>query len=220
MALDARHGREMVQHPRGWAQGVGKLQGGLDQIRDGLDLMQDGWYALDRLKIPGPAGKLIHRYLSLSRERRYDLLDWENDVEAVEDLLPLFKQGSEEMTQLERQWGPTIKRARGRWDQVIKLERGGHRLFHSPTDGRWAIADNSGRTPETTDDGILWVVLGQDLVIDQKSKGVMVDVYAEDRGNRLMRTVVGWDGAIKLAETLRSISVTLKTREGRTFDIV
>jgi hypothetical protein len=37
-----------------------------------------------------------------------------------------------------------------------RLEKGGHRVF-TAEDGRLAIADNSGRLPETTEDGILWL---------------------------------------------------------------
>jgi hypothetical protein len=40
------------------------------------------------------------------------------------------------------------------WSYLYRLESG-HRVFLAP-DGRRAVADNSGRTPEQTDNGTLW----------------------------------------------------------------
>ena len=43
------------------------------------------------------------------------------------------------------------------WAETIRLCRGGHRVFIERVTRRVAVADNSGRTPEETEDGTLWV---------------------------------------------------------------
>ena len=43
------------------------------------------------------------------------------------------------------------------WAETIRLCRGGHRVFIERVTRRIAVADNSGRTPEETEDGTLWV---------------------------------------------------------------
>ena len=40
----------------------------------------------------------------------------------------------------------------------IKSFKGGHRFFREAGDSRVAIADDSGPTPDTTDDGILYLI--------------------------------------------------------------
>jgi hypothetical protein len=54
--------------------------------------------------------------------------------------------------------------ARIRWTDSLKIAKGGHRIFRedrgpfaAPETCRWAIADNSGSRPDTTDDGVLWL---------------------------------------------------------------
>lgn len=42
-----------------------------------------------------------------------------------------------------------------RWAYLLTLP-GGHKIFRS-SDGRWAIADQSGSTPDNTDDGPLYI---------------------------------------------------------------
>lgn len=41
------------------------------------------------------------------------------------------------------------------WSSPIRIEPRGHRIFECG--GRWAIADNTGPTPDLTESGILWI---------------------------------------------------------------
>lgn len=68
-----------------------------------------------------------------------------------------------------------------KWTDGQFLEPGGHRIFRedrgafaAPETLRWAIADNSGPRPDTTDDGILWLDFGRRLRIDSKTCGIPV----------------------------------------------
>jgi len=56
-----------------------------------------------------------------------------------------------------------VSRAR-RWTMLLDLH-GSHRYLADQT-GRVALMDRSGNTPETTDDGILWVDVSRPLTID------------------------------------------------------
>lgn len=56
------------------------------------------------------------------------------------------------------------------WTLILKLERS-HRYFRHD-DGRIAVADDSGRTPDTTDDGILWVDTTRPISIDGAAVGI------------------------------------------------
>lgn len=48
--------------------------------------------------------------------------------------------------------------SREKWEQLgCKITRNGHRLFLETSSGRVAIADNSGVTPDKTEDGVLYV---------------------------------------------------------------
>ena len=80
-------------------------------------------------------------------------------------------------------WGPMVPRTKQaliyEWDKVVRLERRGHRVFHEKTLNRWAFADNSGRTPEVTEDGVLWLVERQLLTIVQDARpGLLADITA------------------------------------------
>ena len=54
-----------------------------------------------------------------------------------------------------------------RWKPLGRLEKGGHRLFKDEASGYVAIADNSGPTPDRTEDGILWLDERQELTIKE-----------------------------------------------------
>ena len=43
------------------------------------------------------------------------------------------------------------------WAAYVKVEKGQNMRFFLDRSGNWAVADNSGPTPEKTDDGPLWV---------------------------------------------------------------
>lgn len=55
-------------------------------------------------------------------------------------------------------------RTHWKWENALKLEPKGHRIFRdarddfkAPEQRLWAIADNSGTYPHGTDDGVLWL---------------------------------------------------------------
>jgi len=51
---------------------------------------------------------------------------------------------------------PDAIRGKERWDMVLKLP-GGHKYFREKLTGRIGVADHSGRYPEDTDDGELFL---------------------------------------------------------------
>lgn len=58
----------------------------------------------------------------------------------------------------------TTKHAREQyWHFVVAFPRG-HRVYQAP-DGRYAIADDSGEYPDTTDDGTCWIDPARPVVI-------------------------------------------------------
>lgn len=71
------------------------------------------------------------------------------------------------------------------WEPVIPLPDE-HRLF--PINGnpfKWvAIADNSGRTPEDTDDGVLWLDFDWNLIISAPDGVLCIPVKRDPSGER------------------------------------
>ena len=58
------------------------------------------------------------------------------------------------------------------WHFIAKLEQGGHRLFAiGSKGGRVAIADNSGRTPDDTDDGALFLDPDREMEVKLTDSG-------------------------------------------------
>lgn len=79
-----------------------------------------------------------------------------------------------------------------KWAEVHRLEKGGHRIFRedrgeyaAPETCRWAIADNSGSRPETTDDGVLWLDFARplDVSLDRGSWVVSIPVTSARRAD-------------------------------------
>lgn len=67
--------------------------------------------------------------------------------------------------------------------------------------GAWAVADNSGDTPDTTDDGILWLNISRNIMIgsDPSSPRIPVmDVYGKDH-----YIITNVAGLLMLADTFR-----------------
>lgn len=50
----------------------------------------------------------------------------------------------------------TMERSLYKWRRV-KGFKGGHRIFVDENTGRMAVADDSGRVPDQTEDGVLWL---------------------------------------------------------------
>lgn len=62
---------------------------------------------------------------------------------------------------------------------------GGHRLFtkrEAPFTGKVYVADESGQTPDLTDDGLLWLDLSRPLLV--QGVGASVPVLSFDAGNQ------------------------------------
>jgi hypothetical protein len=86
-----------------------------------------------------------------------------------------------------------------KWEKAQWLEPRGHRVFRDARDAfkapelrAWAIADNSGSTPDRTDDGVLWLDMSRPLRVSvEQEYGMMVSipVRCECGGMR-----VGWTG--------------------------
>jgi len=75
-----------------------------------------------------------------------------------------------------------------RWTDSLLLEKGGHRIFRedrgpyvAPELCRWAIADNSGARPDTTDDGILWLLTTEPLIVNVSDIAVVSIPVVKDR---------------------------------------
>lgn len=88
------------------------------------------------------------------------------------------------------------------------LEKGGHRVFterdsHDMTTGRYAIADESGSTPQTTDNGVLWIDREAGLTMWKPFGNhlpVAMKVWSERDGDSYTVTT-GGDGALMLLRT-------------------
>ena len=102
------------------------------------------------------------------------------------------------------------------WKFIQRLHKpDGHKLYMDLSTGLFAIADNSGRYPDETDDGILWLLPDQELEVDMGTRRlwVPVAVYAE-RDGRNARFGTNFDGALFLAEKFRW-TLTLVSPEGK-----
>lgn len=80
-----------------------------------------------------------------------------------------------------------------KWEHGLKLEAKGHRIFRdarddfkAPEQRGWAIADNSGNRPDTTDDGVLWLDFTRPIVVCVgKYAGASLPVLSEREPGRV-----------------------------------
>lgn len=100
-------------------------------------------------------------------------------------------------------------------DKIVRLEFQGHRLFledrgpfAAPETCRWAIADNSGRTPELTEDGILWLDFKRYLHLALEDSIVLSIPLRAERGGETWAPA-GVDSFIKLREMFPAWPVRL-----------
>jgi hypothetical protein len=98
----------------------------------------------------------------------------------------------------------------GKWAIVRGHVNGGHAVFRDEA-GRIAIADNSGRFPENTDDGILWVDTGHVIETDH-ARGCRVSV--RDPKGAEFGTVVTTADALWFATTF---DMVIQTPSGRRY---
>lgn len=100
-----------------------------------------------------------------------------------------------------------------KWAHTLRLEKGGHRIFledrEDATPPRWAIADNSGPTPERTDDGILWLDFSRALNVELGICTVSIPVTADASGSAYW-CVVGIDALMTLREQFPTWKVELE----------
>lgn len=96
------------------------------------------------------------------------------------------------------------------WKIVYKQNKG-HRLFADSGSGRLAIADDSGRYPDTTDDGTLWVDTGRDMTIDD---GHLILPLIVDRTGEGSATLIGYGLAACITKlTAMRITMTIDGEE-------
>lgn len=78
------------------------------------------------------------------------------------------------------------------WSEPIRIESRGHRIFQE-IDGknRWAIADNTGPTPDTTESGILWIELALPIQVDMNQATMWVWSQRAKRGTRIALKIEG-----------------------------
>lgn len=105
-----------------------------------------------------------------------------------------------------------------KWEKGQWLEPKGHRVFCDARDDfkapelrAWALADNSGPTPDRTDDGVLWLDLGRPLYVDVNGKysKVSIPLRVERDGMRESRTWTGVDGLVTLRRLFPYWQVTM-----------
>jgi len=120
------------------------------------------------------------------------------------------------------------------WTFYGRLEKNGHRLFFSDTFRAWALADDSGETPNLTDDGVLWIDL-DDLLQNGGVRGEILDsgrihfpilvhrdaqvpgfirggTYGPDSG-RTSHVIVGFTAAARLADRFQ-VRLTVASDDG------
>jgi hypothetical protein len=85
------------------------------------------------------------------------------------------------------------------WVRMVRPERGDTMRFFMDSFGRWAAADNSGTTPNTTDDGTLW--LSPHRVIKVEENRRYIDVISDIDG-KMYTTSISKIDAIWLVDTL------------------
>ena len=94
-----------------------------------------------------------------------------------------------------------------KWEMGHRLEPDGHRVFRDARDAfkapelrAWALADNSGATPDQTDDGVLWLDMSRSLVVSVEGRfsKVSIPLRVERDGMRESYTGTGIEGLVTL----------------------
>lgn len=88
-----------------------------------------------------------------------------------------------------------------KWKFMCRLEPKGHRLFLSELSHRVAVADNSGASPEQTEDGVLWFDPTRPIDVGKNDCAVPL---LDDAG-RKSHTATGHLGAARLVQMLRAL---------------
>jgi hypothetical protein len=104
-----------------------------------------------------------------------------------------------------------------KWDNEIKLEPKGHRIFRDARDDfkapelrGWAIADNSGGRPHTTEDGVLWLDFSRPVVVSVgQYAGATLPVRKERDGGDGYTVMVGIDALLTIRQRFPAWKITL-----------
>ena len=105
-----------------------------------------------------------------------------------------------------------------KWEHAIKLEPRGHRVFRDARDDfkapelrRWAIADNSGNRPDSTDDGVLWLDFSRPIAVRVgEYAGASLPVIKErDLDHDGYHVGVGIDALLTIRQQFPAWKVTL-----------
>jgi len=88
-----------------------------------------------------------------------------------------------------------------KWKFLFRAPRG-HKYFRDEVSGRIAVADDSGETPATTEDGILWLDDSRPLVAseDDRHLYVMVPVLVDRSDDKPSSTPAALSEAILLMQ--------------------
>ena len=86
-----------------------------------------------------------------------------------------------------------------KWKFVCKLEKNGHRLFMDESNGKVAIADNSGHFPDQTDDGALWLDFTRSIAIGRDFTAALP--VTKERDNGEYHVGVGLEGLVTVLES-------------------
>lgn len=98
------------------------------------------------------------------------------------------------------------------WKYCKRLEPGGLRLFWEATTDRVAVADNSGRTPEETEDGVQWIDQDAPARVYYEGKGRDRNLYILLPLQGGGFSVVGLEGAKVLLEAMPQMRFSIDER--------
>lgn len=82
-----------------------------------------------------------------------------------------------------------------KWKEALAVPRG-HRYFWHVPDGKIAVADDSGSTPDKTNDGVLWLDTERPIRVTTSSADIPLIVASDGRKSYTGETV---NGALEVA---------------------
>jgi hypothetical protein len=92
-------------------------------------------------------------------------------------------------------------KAKQRWKRLgEKITKGGHSLFLEISTGRIAIADNSGNTPDKTEDGVLYIDNRKSVFAITCGKRVSYVIPLLTSDNRSTTIITDLRGAIRVCQ--------------------
>lgn len=100
------------------------------------------------------------------------------------------------------EWTPFIERVKKekRFDFLFQAGRNCHKLFLDMTNNRFAIADDSGRTPDQTEDGVMWVDESQDMTLGALGDSIYVNLLVRKPDGKTMNAITDISTAMYLRD--------------------